>query len=114
MEQVFEVCDRDWRGIGVIPQSGLAVRSEYAAYDAARRFPLLAGPADGSATGPGAECISGAIMRGVKKPLDCPAFGIRCTPERPLGAPMVSSEGACAAYYRYRSRAIAPAAVSAG
>ena len=99
VERVFEVCDRDWRGIGVIPQSGLAVRDAYAAYDANQRFQLS--PAGSDRAG---ECISGEIMRGVKKPHDCPAFGIRCTPERPLGAPMVSSEGACAAYHRYRSR----------
>ena len=104
VEQVFEVCDRDWRGIGVIPQSGLAVRPGYAAYDAARRFPLQQ-----SCAGCATECISGEIMRGVKKPHDCPAFGTRCTPEHPLGAPMVSSEGACAAYHRYRSRALEPA-----
>jgi hydrogenase expression/formation protein HypD len=104
VEQVFEICDRDWRGIGVIPRSGLGVRSRYAAYDAARRFRL--GPAtDACAT----DCISGAIMRGVKKPHDCPAFGTRCTPEHPLGAPMVSSEGACAAYYRYRAQTAEPA-----
>jgi hydrogenase expression/formation protein HypD len=101
---VFEICDRDWRGIGVIPLSGLAVREAYAAYDAARRFTLRKSCAN-CAT----ECISGEIMRGVKKPHDCPAFGKRCTPEQPLGAPMVSSEGACAAYYRYRSRALEPA-----
>lgn len=106
VEEVFAVCDRDWRGIGVIPRSGLAVRPAYAAYDAAARFPLKQSCAT-CAT----ECISGEIMRGVKKPHDCPAFGTRCTPERPLGAPMVSSEGACAAYYRYRSRALSPATV---
>ncbi len=97
VEQVFEIADRDWRGIGVIPQSGLAVKAAYANYDASRRFTLT--KATGDAVG---ECISGEIMRGVKKPLHCPAFGTRCTPEHPLGAPMVSSEGACAAYYRYR------------
>lgn len=101
VEQVFEVADRDWRGIGVIPRSGLAVRETYAAFDAMRRFKLAAPGRDGAT-----ECISGQIMRGVKKPHDCPAFGTRCTPERPLGAPMVSSEGACAAYYRYRSRPV--------
>jgi hydrogenase expression/formation protein HypD len=101
VEQVFEVTDRDWRGIGMIPQSGLSVRPAYAAYDANQRFTLTTGYLNGSS-----ECISGEIMRGVKKPHDCPAFGTRCQPERPLGAPMVSSEGACAAYYRYRSRAL--------
>ncbi len=105
VETIFEIADRDWRGIGVIPQSGLAVREKYAAFDAAKRFPLTTSNANGST-----ECISGEIMRGVKKPHDCPAFGRRCTPESPLGAPMVSSEGACAAYYRYRSRALEPAA----
>jgi len=103
VETVFEIADRDWRGIGVIPQSGLAVREKYAAYDAARRFPLHATGASAAT-----ECISGEIMRGVKKPHDCPAFGKRCTPESPLGAPMVSSEGACAAYHRYRNRALEP------
>jgi hydrogenase expression/formation protein HypD len=104
VEQVFAVCDRDWRGLGVIPQSGLAVRPAYAAYDAAQRFHLSA-----SATPETTGCISGEIMRGIKKPHDCPAFGKTCNPEHPLGAPMVSSEGACAAYYRYRSRALQPA-----
>jgi hydrogenase expression/formation protein HypD len=104
VEQVFEISDRDWRGIGVIPMSGLSVRRTYAAFDAGRRFRLTTSCRDCTT-----ECISGQIMRGVKKPHDCPAFGTRCTPERPLGAPMVSSEGACAAYYRYRSRAVEPA-----
>jgi hydrogenase expression/formation protein HypD len=104
VEQVFEIADRDWRGIGVIPRSGLALRAGYAAFDAARRFRLSA-----TASAACTECISGEIMRGVKKPHHCPAFGTRCTPEHPLGAPMVSSEGACAAYYRYRSRALEPA-----
>ena len=103
VEQVFDVADRDWRGIGVIPRSGLAVKAAYAGFDANRRFTLTKAAADTAS-----ECISGEIMRGVKKPHHCPAFGTRCTPEHPLGAPMVSSEGACAAYYRYRSRAIEP------
>jgi hydrogenase expression/formation protein HypD len=103
VETVFEIADRDWRGIGVIPQSGLGVRAKYASYDAAQRFPLTTSNANGCT-----ECISGEIMRGVKKPHDCPAFGTRCKPEHPLGAPMVSSEGACAAYYRYRSRTLEP------
>jgi hydrogenase expression/formation protein HypD len=97
VEQVFEVVDRDWRGLGTIPQSGLAVRPAYAGYDAAGRFALTQAPADA-----GTVCISGEIMRGAKKPQECPVFGTRCDPEHPLGAPMVSSEGACAAYYRYR------------
>lgn len=100
VERVFAVSDRDWRGLGVIPRSGLALRPEYRRFDADARFPAAAvvPPVVN-------ECISGEIMRGVKNPRDCPAFGTRCTPERPLGAPMVSSEGACAAYYRYRLRA---------
>jgi len=102
VERVFEVSDRDWRGLGVSPRSGLAVRPEYAAYDAARRFPRVAAPAAAPT-----ECISGEIMRGIRKPHQCPAFGTRCTPEHPLGAPMVSSEGACAAYHRYRARTAA-------
>lgn len=107
VEDVFEIADRDWRGLGVIPQSGLAVRAAHAHYDAVRRHQ----PARATA-GVKSECISGEIMRGVKKPLHCPAFGTRCTPESPLGAPMVSSEGACAAYYRYRHRAAATTEVS--
>lgn len=99
VEQVFTIADRDWRGIGVIPRSGLALRPAYARFDAVGKLAPAATAAPASN-----ECISGQIMRGVKKPLDCPAFGTRCTPECPLGAPMVSSEGACAAYHRYRSR----------
>ena len=88
MEEVFEITDRKWRGIGMIPASGHRFREEYAAYDAERLF--------------GAQEISALVLQGLKKPVDCPAFGTRCTPEQPLGAPMVSSEGACAAYYAYR------------
>ena len=100
VEEVFEISDRDWRGIGVIPRSGLALRAAFAHYDAALRLK----PTNVKAAAD-TVCISGEIMRGVRKPMDCPAFGTRCKPEHPLGAPMVSSEGACAAYYRYRSRA---------
>jgi len=99
MREVFAVADRNWRGLGRIPQSGFVLRPEFRDFDAAARFGVGA-DAPPEAT----ECISGLIMRGVKKPHECPAFGTRCTPERPLGAPMVSTEGACAAYYRYRSR----------
>ncbi len=102
--EVFEVCDRNWRGIGTIPRSGLRLRPAYSQYDAEKRFSVRASPE----TGP-TECISGAILQGIKKPHECPAFGTRCTPESPLGATMVSSEGACAAYYRYRNRAQRPA-----
>jgi hydrogenase expression/formation protein HypD len=96
---VFEVVRRKWRGIGEIPHSGLGLRPAYAAFDAELRFGLADYTAEESS-----ECISGLVLRGVKKPHECPAFGLRCTPERPLGAPMVSSEGACAAYYRYRRK----------
>jgi hydrogenase expression/formation protein HypD len=102
MQEVFEVADQKWRGIGSIPQSGLRLREEYAAYDAARVF----GTANISVDEP-VECISARVLLGIKKPTDCTAFGMRCTPENPLGAPMVSSEGACAAYYRYRRHAAA-------
>ncbi|HTX64856.1 MAG TPA: hydrogenase formation protein HypD [Opitutaceae bacterium] len=104
MREVFVTIDRNWRGIGRIPASGYALRPELAAFDAAQRFGV-----GGDAPPEVTECISGLIMRGTKKPTDCPAFGVRCTPERPLGAPMVSTEGACAAYYRYRARKAAPA-----
>jgi hydrogenase expression/formation protein HypD len=96
IRQVFEVTDRAWRGIGVIPRSGLRLREEYAEFDAERRFDV----AD-MAVEEAPECIAGLILQGRKKPPECTAFGTRCTPEHPLGAPMVSSEGACAAYYRY-------------
>ena len=97
--RVFEVVDRSWRGLGPIPASGWGLREEFSAFDASRKFSLGA-PAPAPAT----DCISGEILRGSRRPLECPAFGTRCTPERPLGAPMVSSEGACAAYHRYRLR----------
>jgi hydrogenase expression/formation protein HypD len=97
MAEVFEVVPRKWRGIGEIPYSGLGLRSPYAAFDAERRFGLTSYTAEESA-----ECISGMVLQGKRKPHECPAFGTRCTPEYPLGATMVSSEGACAAYYRYR------------
>jgi hydrogenase expression/formation protein HypD len=105
---VFEVADRNWRGLGMIPASGYALRAELRAFDAMTKF-FLRG--DGGREEP--DCISGQIMRGIKKPHDCPVFGTRCTPEHPLGAPMVSTEGACAAYYRYRLRSREPE-VSAG
>jgi hydrogenase expression/formation protein HypD len=95
--EVFEVCDRTWRGIGPIPQSGLRLRPAVASHDAEIVFGLK-----GLDTREPAECISADVLQGLKVPMDCPAFGNRCTPQTPLGAPMVSSEGACAAYYRYR------------
>ena len=102
MDEVFAIADQKWRGIGSIPRSGLRLREEYAAYDANRVFDL----ADIVVDEP-AECISAQVLQGLKRPPDCPAFGMRCTPENPLGAPMVSSEGACAAYYHYRRHTIA-------
>jgi hydrogenase expression/formation protein HypD len=102
MAEVFEVTDQKWRGLGSIPCSGLRLRNEFNAYDATRVFRLTDIRVDEPA-----ECISPQVLLGQKKPTDCPAFGKRCTPENPLGAPMVSSEGACAAYYRYRRHAVA-------
>ena len=97
MAEVFQVVPRKWRGVGEISESGLGLCEAYADFDAERRF----GPAP-RATQVNSECLSGLVLQGVLKPHQCPAFATRCTPERPLGAPMVSSEGACAAYYRYR------------
>lgn len=97
MREVFEVTDRKWRGIGAIADSGYRLRPDYARFDAEKRF----GMADLNAEEP-AECISALVLQGLKKPMDCPAFGKRCTPMKPLGAPMVSAEGACAAYYQYK------------
>ena len=97
--EVFEVAPRQWRGIGEIPASGFQLRGRFQEYDANRRFPFSGEPARESL-----ECISGLILQGIKKPHECPAFAIKCTPENPLGAPMVSSEGACAAYYHYGRR----------
>ncbi|NSW77453.1 MAG: hydrogenase formation protein HypD [Chthonomonadetes bacterium] len=97
IREVFEVVPRKWRGIGEIPQSGLGLREPYQQFDAERRFALSTGSVEEAS-----ECISGLVLQGVKKPPECPAFGTRCTPEHPLGATMVSSEGACAAYFKYR------------
>lgn len=97
VEEVFEVVDRAWRGVGVIPQSGYGLRRTYAGFDAEIRFDLERVEAEEDS-----ECISGLVLQGIRKPAECPAFANRCTPERPLGATMVSSEGACAAYFRYR------------
>jgi hydrogenase expression/formation protein HypD len=97
VEHVFEVSDQKWRGIGLIPQSGLRLREAFADHDADRMFELSSITA-----GESPECISSLILQGLKKPTDCRAFATRCTPESPLGAPMVSAEGACAAYYHYR------------
>lgn len=97
MAQVFEPADRRWRGIGTIPQSGLRLRPEFAEYDAEKVFSL-----PDTAVDEPAGCLAAEVLQGLRKPVDCPAFGTRCTPETPLGAPMVSGEGACAAYYQYR------------
>ncbi len=96
IDEVFEVVDRGWRGVGTIPKSGYRIAYEYRAFDAARIFEV-----DDLETREPDECISGLVLRGVKKPCDCPSFGTTCTPRNPLGATMVSSEGACAAYYQY-------------
>lgn len=98
MARVFRTCDRSWRGLGEIPSSGLALSEDYAEFDASERFGMQTSTGETKS-----ECISGLVLRGTKKPDDCAAFGSRCTPEHPLGATMVSSEGACNAYYRYRA-----------
>jgi len=97
VERVFEVCDRRWRGLGEIPLSGLRLRAELAHLDAARKLELAE-----PMTEEPAACRAGEVLRGALRPSDCAAFGAECTPEHPLGAPMVSAEGACAAYHRYR------------
>jgi hydrogenase expression/formation protein HypD len=96
VEEVFEITDREWRGIGVLPQSGLNLRAEFRHFDASVRFAVsdLTGNTDNG-------CVAGEILKGIRKPSQCPQFGNACTPQNPLGAPMVSSEGACAAYYNY-------------
>jgi hydrogenase expression/formation protein HypD len=97
IHKVFKVVPRKWRGIGEIPQSGLGLNDAYAVFDAEKKFGLAGRHVDESA-----ECLSGLVLQGQIKPYECPMFGARCTPEHPLGATMVSSEGACAAYYHYR------------
>jgi hydrogenase expression/formation protein HypD len=99
ISEVFEIAPREWRGLGEIPASGFQLRARFQKYDANRRFPYVGEPVHESP-----ECISGLILQGIKKPHECPAFAVKCTPENPLGAPMVSSEGACAAYYHYGRR----------
>ena len=96
IDEVFEVCDRKWRGVGIIPKSGYKLRYEYRDHDAERLFEV-----DDIETSESTTCISGQILRGLKKPHECSAFGKTCTPQTPLGATMVSSEGACAAYFAY-------------
>lgn len=99
INEVFEVTDRKWRGIGEIPRSGYRLRKEFAAFDAEQVYEVTDIKAQESPL-----CIAGTVLRGLKKPNECPAFAKECTPEHPLGAPMVSSEGACAAYYHYGRR----------
>lgn len=100
IHKIFQVSDREWRGIGTIPKSGLEVRPEYAAFDANLKFnihiPKVEEPK---------ECIAGLVLKGIKKPMECSQFGKKCTPQNPMGAPMVSSEGACAAYYHFSGAA---------
>jgi hydrogenase expression/formation protein HypD len=103
IDEVFEVCDRKWRGVGMIPESGLRLREAYQNHDAERIFDV-----DDIETQESPVCISGQILKGLKKPHDCPAFGKECTPQSPLGATMVSSEGSCAAYYAYGRHLEAP------
>ena len=97
MAEVFTVIDRKWRGIGVLPQSGLALRDQFAAFDAERKFAV-----QDLSVEEASECISGQVLQGRKKPPQCPVFGRDCTPTHPLGATMVSGEGACAAYFKYQ------------
>jgi hydrogenase expression/formation protein HypD len=104
LEDVFEVTDRAWRGIGVIPDSGWRLSAKYRDHDAEYRFSV-----DGIQTREPAECRSGEVLQGLLKPHECEAFGTLCTPRTPLGATMVSSEGACAAYYLYRRLDLTPA-----
>lgn len=102
LTRVFVARPQRWRGMGEIPASGLGFAPRYERFDALQRFSDIVVAAERIG-----ECISGEVLRGLKKPGECPAFGTRCTPEHPLGATMVSSEGACAAYYRYRRPAMA-------
>jgi len=96
IREVFEVSSREWRGIGEIPQSGLRLRQRFSLWDAEQKFRMAVVSVPESS-----DCQAGLVLRGLLKPHECPAFGKQCTPQRPLGAPMVSSEGACAAYYQY-------------
>ncbi|MBK8043666.1 MAG: hydrogenase formation protein HypD [Haliscomenobacter sp.] len=96
IQNAFEVADREWRGIGTIPQSGYELQADYAAYDAVKKFEIHLEKAPENP-----DCIAGLVLKGIRKPMQCPQFGKGCTPSNPLGAPMVSSEGACAAYYYF-------------
>jgi hydrogenase expression/formation protein HypD len=94
--EVFKIQNQVWRGIGEIPESGYGIKQKYADYDATKKFNIEIEEAPENP-----DCISGQIMKGIKKPFECPQFGKKCKPTNPLGAPMVSSEGACAAYYHF-------------
>lgn len=109
MRDVFCTVGRHWRGVGEIAQSGLDLAPAYGKFDAQRRFGMT-----GNIPEPTSECISGKVLQGIAKPIDCPHFAEKCTPEHPLGAPMVSSEGACAAYFQHRGRARYTAATNGG
>jgi hydrogenase expression/formation protein HypD len=102
ISRVFDIADRSWRGIGIIPQSGYRLRPAFQEYDAERIFPV-----ESIQTRESEICIAGQVLQGLKKPVDCPAFGTECTPQTPLGATMVSAEGACAAYYNYGRHLVA-------
>jgi hydrogenase expression/formation protein HypD len=106
---VYEICDRPWRGLGVLPRSGLRLRCPYRDFDAEVRFAV----ASVSAIEP-AECRSGEVLQGLLRPDECAAFGNRCTPDHPLGAPMVSAEGACAAYWKYGRKSASVQITSGG
>jgi hydrogenase expression/formation protein HypD len=97
LQQVFEYVPQEWRGIGVIPESGSALRAEFAAFDASKKWKAP----DFSASSTISECHAAKVLQGIMKPKECPYFGTRCNPQNPMGAPMVSSEGACAAYFEY-------------
>ena len=96
MDRVFEVGAADWRGLGMVPASGLSIRAEFARFDAALRFDVDPGP-----TREHRGCLCGDVLRGTITPPECPLFGTACTPARPIGPCMVSAEGACAAYYQF-------------
>jgi hydrogenase expression/formation protein HypD len=108
LAEVFEVCDRSWRGIGLIPRSGWRLTAEFARFDAERRFDV----GDLTVEEP-SECRAGEVLQGMLRPDQCEWFGTTCTPRTPMGATMVSSEGACAAYHQYRRVAI-PVSVRRG
>jgi hydrogenase expression/formation protein HypD len=99
MDRVFEVCEADWRGLGRVPASGLALRAEYARFDAALAFPVEVGPTRGHRSA--SRCRCGEVLRGMVEPPDCPLFRRVCTPAHPVGPCMVSAEGACAAWFKY-------------